>query len=170
MTTLFRAPATLLRRVRDDLSRDHPFAAERVGFIACRAGGLDNGGLVVLASSYQPVADGDYVNDRRFGATMGPAAIRKALTLAYNAGTEDISIFHVHMHEHRGRPGFSRIDLAENAKFVPDFFNAAPRMPHGAIVLSRDQAFGLCWRTREARPDPIDRFVSVGVPVEIWTR
>ena len=101
---------------------------------------------------------------------MGPAAIRKALTLAYNDGAEDVSIYHVHMHEHRWRSGFSRIDLAENAKFVPDFLHAAPRMPHGAIVHSRDQEVSLCWRTREARPDPIDRFVSVGAPVEIWTK
>jgi hypothetical protein len=87
---------------------------------------------------------------------------------AYDGGVQDIGLFHVHMHEHRGLPAFSRVDLTESMKFVPDFFTAAPAMPHGAIVLSLDRAIGLCWRKREEKPTPIDRFTSVGAPLFVW--
>ena len=107
------------------------FAAERVGFLVCRAGRLTDGGLVILATGYDPVSDEDYVDDPSVGAMMGPAAIRKALERAYNGGAEDLSLFHVHMHGHRGRTGFSEVDDRESRKFVPDFFNVAPAMPHG---------------------------------------
>ena len=168
MTTLFRARADLLDRVRDDLQRPHPFAAERVGFLLCRAGRLNDDGLVVLAADYHCVDDGDYLDDPRVGAMMGPAAIRKALQRSYNGGAQDIGLFHVHMHHHSGMPGFSRVDLTEYRKFIPDFFNAVPAMPHGAIVLSFDCAIGLCWRTPDGGPTRIGRCTSVGAPLRYW--
>ena len=152
MTIIFRATSMLLADVRGDLHRPHPFAAERVGFLVCRAGRLPDYGLVLLAAGYDPVADEDYIADPSVGAMMGPTAIRKALQRAYNGGAEDLSIFHVHMHGHRGRTGFSDVDDRESRKFVPDFFNVAPAMPHGAVVLSLDQAVGLCWRAPAAMP------------------
>jgi hypothetical protein len=170
MTRLFRARAYLLQQVRSDLQRPHSFAAERVGFLLCRAGRLDHTGLLVLAADYHAVKDDDYIEDHRVGAMMGPAAIRKAMQRAYNAGGQDIGLFHVHMHEHRGMPGFSRVDLTEYMKFVPDFFNAAPAMAHGAVVLSLDRAIGLCWRKRAEKPVSIDRFSSVGAPLTFWSR
>jgi hypothetical protein len=100
---IFRATNDLFTAVRQDLHRAHPFAAERVGFIVCRAGRLMDGGLVILGAGYEAVADEDYLDDPTVGAMMGPAAIRKALQRAYNAGAEDCSIFHVHMHGHPGR-------------------------------------------------------------------
>ena len=74
------------------------------------------------------------------------------------------------MHAHHGRTGFSEIDDRESRKFVPDFFNVAPAMPHGAVVLSLDQAVGLCWPSPGAAPVPIDRFASVGAPLKTWER
>jgi hypothetical protein len=123
---------------------------------------------VILAAAYHAVADDDYLNDPTVGAMMGPGAIRTAMQRAYNGGTQDIGLFHVHMHEHRGLPSFSRVDLTESMKFVPDFFNAVPAMPHGAIVLSLDRAVGLCWPKRGSGPVAIGRFASVGAPLEMW--
>lgn len=51
---------------------------------------------------------------------------------------EVVSMVHVHLQEHRGRPGFSRTDLSENALFVPDFWNVQPNLPHGAVVFRFD--------------------------------
>lgn len=170
MSTILRVRSDSLKAVRNDLARKHPFAAERVGFLFCRAGKLADDGLVILGAGYDPVADEDYIDDPRVGAMMGPGAIRKALQRAYNGGAEDISIFHVHMHDHGGLPGFSKVDLDESRKFVPDFFNAAAAMPHGAIVLSRDNAAGLCWRAQHEEPTPIDSFISVGAPLRMWGR
>jgi hypothetical protein len=166
MTIIFRMRSDFLAGMRRDLRRPHRFAAERVGFMVCRAGRLTDGGLVILAAAYDPVSDEDYVDDPSVGAMMGPAAIRKALERAYNGGAEDLSIFHVHMHAHHGRTGFSKIDDRESRKFVADFFNVAPAMPHGAIVLSLDQAVGLCWPSPGETPVPIDRFSSVGAPLK----
>jgi hypothetical protein len=168
MSIIFRIPNALLATVRSDLHRRHQFAAERIGFLLCRAGGLSDNGVIVLAASYDPVADEDYLNDRRVGAMMGPAAIRKAMQRAYNGGKQDIGIFHVHIHNHVGLPAFSATDLRENKKFVPDFFNVAPFMPHGAIVLSRDKAVGFCWRSQRAQPLYIDQFTVVGAPLRMW--
>lgn len=168
MITLFRARSDLLHAVRMDLHRAHPFAAERVGFFLCRAGLMSGNGLIILAADYHAVEDGDYLDDPRVGAMMGRAAIRKARQRAYNGGAQDIGLFHVHMHDHCGLPGFSRVDVTESMKFVPDFFNAVPAMPHGAIVLSHDRAAGLCWPKRAGTPVPIDVFASIGAPLRSW--
>lgn len=165
---IFRARSDLLASVRQDLHRPHRFAAERVGFLICRAGRLGARGLVVLAVGYDPIADEDYLDDPSVGAMMGPAAIRGAMQRAYNGGAADLAIFHIHMHGHYGQTGFSKIDDLESRKFVPDFFNVAPAMPHGAIVLSLDQAVGRCWSEPGAEAVPIDRFASVGAPLITW--
>lgn len=168
MTILFRARHSLFQKVREDLARPHAFAAERVGFLFCRAGKLVKKGLIILAAAYQAVADEDYIRDSTVGAMMGPAAIRKALQHAYNGGGQDLSIFHIHMHDHNGRPGFSGTDIRESKKFVPDFFNAVPSMPHGAIVLSRDEAMALCWWGDKKRMFAVARINSVGAPLRMW--
>jgi len=121
-------------------------------------------GIAILAYDYHMVADEDYLPDRRVGAMMGSAAIRKALQTAYHA---ECSMFHVHSHGGRGTPWFSGIDLRESAKFVPDLFNVAPRVPHGTLVLSETAAAGLCWLTAHERPVPIDEIIEVGAPLHI---
>jgi hypothetical protein len=90
------------------------------------------------------------------------------MQLAYNGGAEDVAIFHIHLHHHRGTPRFSATDLQENPKFIPDFFNVAPHLPHGAIVLSLDSACGYCWRTRESEVAQINRFAVIGAPLQTW--
>jgi len=79
MKVMFKVGDQLLARVRNDLGRLHEFAAERVGFIACRAASLVPGGIVILAHEYKAVGDEEYIDDRTVGAMMGSNAIRKAL-------------------------------------------------------------------------------------------
>ena len=130
MRAVLKAVDRLLDRVRVDLARPHEFAAERVGFLVCRPASLMPEGVVILAHDYRPIEDADYIDDPTVGAMMGPAAIRKALEFALN---NQVGIFHVHMHDHTGRPRFSRTDASESAKFVPDFWNVRPEMPHRRI-------------------------------------
>ena len=162
MKTIFRATRDFERHVRQDLERPHQFAAERVGFLSVRAASTGKA-LVLLADRYHPVADEDYVDDRRVGAMMGQEAIRKALEIAL---LDPVGMFHIHMHEHRGRPRFSPIDLREQLKFVPDFFKVRPEMPHGAIVFSHDRAAGRVW-VGPARIHEIGEFNTIGQPVDI---
>ncbi len=141
MKAMFKATAGFLDDVRRDLSRPHKFAAERVGFISVRAANTKDN-LILIAQAYHPLMDEDYVDDVSVGAMMGQEAIRKALNIALLG---PVGMFHVHMHEHKGRPSFSRTDLREQLKFVPDFFKVRREMPHGAIVLSHDRAVGRVW-------------------------
>jgi hypothetical protein len=161
MKVHFKIRITQLSAIRSDLLRPHPFAAERVGFIGCRVAGTQDV-IMVIAESYHPVADDDYLDDPSAGAMMGPAAIRKALQFVYS---DRVSMFHVHLHGHRGRPWFSGLDLRETAKFVPDFWNVRPEFPHGAIVLGLDSSAGLCWYARGKKPMRIAEFTVVGAPM-----
>ena len=70
------------------------------------------------------------------------------------------------MHEHSGRPSFSRTDLREQIKFVPDFFKVRPQLPHGAIVLSHDRAAGRVWLGSETVV-AISEFVTVAAKTRI---
>ena len=165
MKVRFKITTALLTEIRNDLRRPHPFAYERVGFIS--AGLSTSGeGLLVLARQYRPVAGDEYLNDPTVGAMMGPDAIRNALQWALRDG---VAMFHVHTHGGHGVPGFSRIDLRENAKFVPDFFKVAPQCAHGAIVLSDTAAHGLIWVSRPRPNHFITSFVEVGVPLRKWS-
>lgn len=165
MKVRFKITTSLANDVRSNLRRPHPFAYERVGFISAgmSASGSD---LLVMAREFRPVEDDEYLNDQTVGAMMGPEAIRKALQWAMS---EKAALFHVHSHGGHGRPGFSGIDLRENAKFVPDFLKVAPRFGHGAIVLSDDSAFGQIWLSRTHSAEFFDHFVGVGTPLENWS-
>ena len=117
--------------------------------------------MVILAHDLHEVADGDYLDDPGVGAMMGPNAIRKALQTSYNC---QASVFHVHLHLHRGRPRFSGVDESETARFVPDFWNVQPELPHGAIVFSEDSACGKSWIPGLEAPVDISQFSVVGIP------
>jgi hypothetical protein len=164
MNIHFKITSALLTAVRIDLRRPHPFAHERVGFIASGMSSTGND-LLILARVYRPVLDEDYLNDPSVGAMMGPDAIRKSLEWAMQTRA---ALFHVHTHGGRGMPQFSGIDLRENAKFVPDFLKVAPQYGHGAIVLSDTAARGQVWLSREQKYTFIDRFTEVGSPLHTW--
>lgn len=165
MKVRFKITTALLTEIRSDLRRPHPFARERVGFISA---GLTTSseGLLVLAREYRPVADDEYLHDPTVGAMIGPDAIRNALQWALQDG---IGVFHVHTHGGHGIPGFSGVDLRENAKFVPDFFKVAPQCAHGAIVFSDTAARGLIWYGRAQSNSVITSFVEVGLPLRKWS-
>ncbi|MGE0271508.1 MAG: hypothetical protein AB7M05_17690 [Alphaproteobacteria bacterium] len=153
----FRATQTFLSRVRDDLTRPHSFAYERVGFITVRAA-QGTEGLILIAENYYPVADQDYIRDQSVGAMIGQEALRKALELALLKG---VGVFHVHMHGLSKHLWFSGTDLREQIKFVPDFFSVCPQMPHGAIVLNSRAAAGRVWLGPK-KVRKIDAFDDVG--------
>jgi hypothetical protein len=164
MSVRFKITRQLLESIRRDLARPHPFAYERVGFISA---GLSSAfdDLWVLARGYRGVADDDYLWDPSVGAMMGPDAIRKALQWAM---TEGVAIFHVHTHGGHGQPGFSGVDLREQAKFVPNFFQIAPQCPHGALVLSDNSGHGHIWLDGDKPYELIASFAEVGAPLNTW--
>lgn len=162
MNVKFRIAEGLYNEMHSDLSRHHVFAHERVGFLHCAAGLAEGDTLILLAETYAPVADDHYVENPSVGATIGSSAFRSVLQHAYSSPS---SIFHVHRHEHRGPPAFSKTDIVESFRFVPDFFKVQPNRPHGVLVLSHDSALGLCWLPGHRTPVAIREFAVVGRPV-----
>ena len=160
MRTVLKLTSALYDEMILRLRGPHDFAAERVAFLKCRPA-LSARSLLLLVGGIHHVEDEDYVDDPSAGATIGRSALRKALQAAH---TDAVSMVHVHLHEHRGRPRFSRTDLRENALFVPDFWNVQPSLPHGTVVFSFNSAVGQCWIP--GRPTPFGMEVAiVGSPM-----
>jgi len=166
MNIHFKLTAALLDEISTDLRRPHPFAAERAAFIGCKASAC-RGGILVLAHTYIPLRDDCYADDPRFGCAFNADAMRAAMQFAL---TNDASMFHVHLHEHSGPPWFSRPDLRESRRFIPDFWNVKPGLPHGTLVLSADAAAGLCWYARREKPIRIAQITVVGFPMQYLGR
>lgn len=164
MKVRFKIMRALLNAIRADLRRPHPFAHERIGFIAAGLAAA-HGELLILAREYRPVRDEDYLADPRVGAMMSADAIRRARQWAMD---DRAAIFHVHSHGGHGIPGFSGIDTRENARFVPNFVAIAPQCVHGAIVLSDNAAFGRVWVDGATGTFVIGKFSAVGMPIESW--
>lgn len=164
MNIHFKITKTLLAGIRADLRRPHAFAHERVGFIAAGLAAAHDD-LLILTREYRPVLDEEYLPDPSVGAMMSAEAIRRARQWAMN---DRVAIFHVHTHGGRGVPGFSGIDMRENARFIPNFVSVAPHAVHGAIVLSDTAAFGQVWLGRDAPQAFVARFTEVGTPVHTW--
>ena len=135
-----RITAGLLNFIKDDLARPHPFAWERVGFMFCSSA---YGGQLLLASSYQVIADEMYLPDPYVGARFDGNSIRRARQYSLETGQ---SIIHIHAHEGRGSPRFSPTDMSSLVELVPSFMAVAPSVPHGAVVLSDNCAYGLIWK------------------------
>ena len=164
MTIHFRMLRTLREAIMHDLRRPHAHAGERIGFISCRFGTSDHD-LIVLAHGFHPVRDEDYEVDHEVGARFSSAAIRAALQVALS---DDVGMFHVHLHEHRGMPGPSSIDWSEWKTFVPNFWHVRPNLPHGALIVSDDRLSGWCWYPKRKHPVPIHRFTIVGNGMQSW--
>jgi len=80
-----KIPTPMLAAIREDLMRPHPFAYERVGFLTAGACVFEGHGLLLVARSYRPVDEEDYIDDPNpmVGVTIGSGAMRKALQSAY---------------------------------------------------------------------------------------
>lgn len=164
MNCTIRLVEELVAAVTSDLRRSHPFAYERVGFLHARvarvghrqdragceaserydAAGVTVGrgekagwGWIVLPVEYVPVRDDRYMPDDEVGARIDGAAVREQMQAALTLG---VSVLHVHLHEHDGMPGFSPTDMEGLPRVLRALHDAAPDVPHAALILSRDSA------------------------------
>ena len=164
MITL-RINNTLFSEMVDDLRRPHEYAYERVGFMFCRQSSLRSGNLL-LAYAYKPIRDDQYLEDSTVGARFDGSCIREAMQTAL---TEGCSVFHVHLHEHKGLPRFSGIDTREMQQIMPCFVNLRPDRLHGALVLSLDSAFARAWGADlPSQGQTPDRLSVVGSRLKLW--
>lgn len=131
----FRIPEELHKTMLSDLNRSHPFAYERVGFLFAKTIKLSPNVNLVIAIDYLPVDDNDYINDKMVGAKINSDAIRAAMqgTIGKNCGC-----FHVHLHDHYGKPSPSFTDAKSLPGIVKSLNNIAPNHTNGFLILSRD--------------------------------
>lgn len=165
MNLTVRIPRRLELAIRSDLGRPHPFAAERVGFVFARHNDLANSGnAIVLAESYEPVEDDNYIDDPTVGARINATVIRNVMQRALSTGE---GAFHVHLHNHSGIPRLSPVDREELRPLMSSIRNASPNAVHGLFLLSSDAAY--CEGVVPGAVDfePAQRITCVGFPTKV---
>jgi len=155
----------LTRKLYDEVLRDlrhpHAHAAERVGFLYGRvAAGAEP---LVLMTRFWPVPDERYVPDPYVGARIDGDAIRAAMQVALDCGD---GVFHCHIHEWPGRPGFSVTDSKELPKLVPAFRAVSRGQAAGLFLLSPDSAIADVWLPGAQRSERAAQIVVVGQPLQ----
>jgi hypothetical protein len=163
MNVQVRLLRTLLDQMRSDLSRPHPFAFERVGFLRARVGNRNGEPLLVLLADYVPVPDDEYIRDPNCGARINGVAIRRAMQHVLNDGH---GMFHVHMHPRPGRPALSRIDIADLPRIVSSFHAVGPQAAHGILVLTPDQCRAWVQAPNQKGLNDAARVSVIGYPME----
>jgi hypothetical protein len=109
------------------------------------------------------VPDERYVPDPYVGARIDGDAIRAAMQGALDSRD---GVFHTHIHEWPGRPGFSVTDSTELPKLVPAFRATSRGQAAGLLLLSPDSAIAEVWLPGSARSDRASRIVVVGQPLQ----
>lgn len=130
-----RIPKKLHQDMLSDLRRPHAFAAERIGFLYTKSKLINENTLLIIAIDYEAVADNDYIDDNSVGASFNSDSIRKAMqgTLDRQSGC-----FHVHLHDHTGKPYPSFIDKESLPGVVNSFSNIASKQANGFLILSEN--------------------------------
>lgn len=163
MNVKIRLTRKLLEEMKDDLLRPHEFAAERVGFITAKIGNKLSDSPLVLFSEYLSVSDAHYIDDPYVGARINAAAIRAVMQTVLDT---ESGAFHVHLHDHRGKPGFSQTDKREIPNIVSGLRVAGPNQPHGMFLLSRDDCFAQIWMPEKTDFVCASKISIVGFPLK----
>lgn len=163
-----RLTGALYDEVVRDLSRPHPFAAERVGFVFGRIGSLRDSNKVILLNRYHSIPDAHYVNDPTVGARIGPEAMTRAMQDVYHGRTRQEGIFHIHLHGHKGPPGVSGVDSRDLPGFIPGFKSAGRQAAHGIVIFSEDHGSGWVWLPSSHNPVLARAIVVVGSPLQLF--
>jgi hypothetical protein len=151
-----------------DLSRRHPFAAERVGFVTARIGTAAEGNRLILLTRYHSIPDDEYVKDSTVGARIGSRAITWAMQAAYHGRPSHEGIFHIHLHGHRGETGMSGTDQKEIPTMIPGFQSVGGDAAHGIIILSLDHGSAWVWLPGSEKPVQAASMAVIGAPLGVF--
>jgi hypothetical protein len=157
-----RIPASVRAEAMQDLARPHPFAFERVGFLAVTTAQLGVGHHVVLVTGYHSVPDGDYVDEPSVGACLGSAAIRAAMQRVLDDGQGQL---HVHLHNHAGPPGPSFTDRRGLPPVVRSLATVGPQHASGYLIFSADSAWAELRIPGVTEPVLATKITSIGFPL-----
>lgn len=129
-------PKELKETINTDLSRSHNHAYERVGFVLTRTHWTGNK-VIILAYDYRSVTDEDYIRDDDVGARINSKAIKRAIEIAYS---ENCGIFHVHSHNHFGKPTESQSDSDGIRPMMESISRINKKQLFGYLILSQSSA------------------------------
>jgi hypothetical protein len=163
MYLTIRLTRQLHEEMLTDLRRPHAHAAERVGFLYGRLAAKC--GPLILMTRYTPVPDEQYIDDPHVGARINGDAIRAAMQGVLDSGD---GVFHTHLHEWPGRPGFSFTDEKELPKLVPAFQAVGRAQANGLFLLSPDSAIADVWLPGKQHPVRAHRISIVGYPLRFF--
>lgn len=159
---------SLYREMQADLSRPHPFAAERVGMAFGKLGNLAGGEPLVLLTRYRPLPDTQYVDDDRVGACINGDAIRETMQEVVIGRSQRLGAFHVHLHDHAGETGLSHTDRRGIPPVIKSFVGVGRDAAHGILVFSRNHGSAWIWLPEEQEPVRASRVVVVGAPLAVY--
>lgn len=165
MNACIRLLKSLHERVLADLQRPHPFASERVGFLFARMGTAANNTHLIFLVDYLPVPDDHYLptTDPAIGAEISSSAIRDTMQRVMSTGE---GAFHTHLHEHPGRPRFSRIDMKDLPLLAQSFQHASPASAHGGFLFSKDDCMASVWLPGQSDPVTAEKISVIGYPLQ----
>jgi hypothetical protein len=161
MKTQINLSGSLYAGMIRDLTRPHPFAAERVGFVFGRLGSLERDDRLILLTRYHSIPDNQYVEDHTVCARIGSEALTWAMQAVYFGRSGREGIFHIHLHGGRGEPRMSAVDRREIPKLIPGFKSVGPDAAHGIIILSSDHGSGWVWLHGSTESIRVDRITPV---------
>src|SRR5713226_3783448 len=162
MKVIVKLTGALHAEILRDLTRRHPFAAERVGFVSARIGTLVDDGRLILLTRYHSIPDDEYVNDPSVGARIGSAAITWAMQAAYHGRPQREGVFHIHLHGHRGETGMSGVDNREIPPMIPGFQSVGRDAVHGFVILSLDHGSTWVWLPGDQEPSQAVDMAVIG--------
>lgn len=165
MNIKVRLGRSLLEDVRADLSRPHPFAAERIGFLYGRL--VDADGPLILMTGYEAVHDVRYIDDPFAGARIDSQAIRGAMQGVLDRGH---GAFHVHMHHWYGRPAMSAMDAEEIPRVVTGLRRVGPARANGIVLLHDVEVAAWVWLPSAENAVEAESVSIVGFPFQIFRR
>lgn len=157
-----RIPSTIRAAAMKDLTRPHPFAFERVGFLAATTTLLGPDHHLVLVTGYHSVPDEHYIDDDSVGACIGGEAIRAAMQRVIDEAKGQL---HVHLHDHAGPTGPSFTDRKGLPPVVRSLATVGPNQASGYLIFSLDAAWAELRVPGVAAPVLATKITSVGFPL-----
>lgn len=127
----------LLNEVTNDLSRPHPFAFERVGYLL----GENRNGILIL-NEWISFDDSHYEENEDVGARVGADGMTLLIKKAFS---EKKLFFHTHLHDFQDIPSFSGVDMRSLMEVTPSLFDFSGTGPHGALLIGRKSSRIIWW-------------------------
>jgi len=130
-------------KARADLTLPPVSGMERLGLSFARYASTYNT-TTIVATEYIPLPENAYVAGHHAPVSFDS---RWLMQQSATAAQQHAGIFLVHLHEHRGKPWFSPIDMRTNRDIIRPIALIEQTLPTGALLLSIDSAAGLLARS-----------------------